>query len=314
MKRFFKDFFKRNIKAIVFFSFVRIISLCQVLFWPFAFAKILNILSENINDWDQALYWIIAMGINKVLEDALRLRSKFGLEKIGYKLKIELANFSTEKTEIRNGIKTGQAVQAVKNITDEIENLMIFYKDSFLSLPVNIIAIPIILLSANVQYFYILILFITLYLLVDRLTAKQYFKKLRRFFRAAEIFWGTTYRKAPEIWRHRENEQDFEKELDREGRALNKAKLIASKSNHWRWWWLQSLSSVSKTSAVLYVAYGIAKRFAHVGDLVLVSSYFGKIQVSLNIVTSTANRVNATKIALKRLNKVVKVKNLKPED
>jgi len=308
MKVFFQKFFQEHRKQILFFSFLRIIAFIQVLFWPYAFAKVINIVSINPKAWHSAIGWIVLMGLNKITEDWVRLRSKFGLEKIGAELKISLATFFSRKTEIREGRKTGEAVQAVKKASEDIEVLVNFYKDKILQLPINLVIIPIIFWQASKDYLFLLIAYGLLYLLIDYFSLKIYYQNLKRYFKKAEIFWGTTYRKTPEVWRQRENGCIFADTITEEGKDLYQAIISAVNVNNWRWIILQSLSSASRTAAVFLVVYKIFKGRAPIGDLIIVNAYLQKTQTTLNIITDTLINLIRTKISLKRLGKAVKIK------
>ncbi len=308
MKRFFKEFIKKHKFEIVWFSFVRTISFIQVLFWPFAFAKIINIMTETPSEWQQALLWMGLMIINKISEDFVRLRSKLGLEKIAAKLRISLATFFTEKTDIKEGIKTGEAVQAIRQASDAIESMVMYYKDNMLQLPVNFILIPIVLFNISIDYLFISIIYGILYLLIDHFAANLYSIKLQKYFKTAEKFWGTTYRKAPEIWRARENGIILSEQIEQEGKELYEDISSVATTNNWRWVFLQGLSSTSVGAAILFVFFRILKSIAHIGDLILVSNYLQQIQGSLNIISSSISQVIQTKIALKRLNEAVEIK------
>jgi len=307
MKKFFKNFLQEYKAQIFLFSLFRIFSFVQILFWPYAFSKIINIISQNPDNWREAGFWAGLMILNKITEDFVRLRSKFGLEKIGAKLKISLATFLSEKTEIRKGKKTGEAVQAVKKASEDIKSLVDFYKENILQLPVNLIIIPLILLQANTDYLLLLLVYGIAYLTIDYFTIKLYKRKLKKYFKAAEVFWGTTYRKTPEVWREREDGGIFAERIDQEGKELYKAIVSADNINNWRWTLLQALSSATIGTAVLFVLYKIVTNTAPVGDLILVSAYLQETQRTLNVITSTLTYLIRTRISLKRLNKAVKI-------
>lgn len=307
MEKFFKNFLQEHKSQIFLFSLFRIFSFVQILFWPYAFSKIINIMSQNPDNWREAGLWAGLMILNKITEDFVRLRSKFGLEKIGAKLKISLATFFSEKTEIRKGKKTGEAVQAVKKASEDIKSLVDFYKENILQLPVNLIIIPLILLQASADYLLLLLVYGIAYLTIDYFAIKLYNQKIKKYFKAAEVFWGTTYRKTPEVWREREDGGVFAERIDQEGKELYKAIVSANNINNWRWILLQSLSSAIIGAAVLFVLYKIVTNTAPVGDLILVSAYLRETQGTLNVVTSSLTRLIQTRISLKRLNKAVKI-------
>jgi len=308
MKQFFKDFLKRHRVRIFAFSALRIIDFLQCLFAPYVLAKIINIVTQNSGDWQKASFWTIILIVNETTEDIVRLRGKLGLEKIAIRFKLALATFFSEETEIRKNKKTGQAVQAIRKAGDVIQGLVNFYKDNLLQLPVNFIIIPLVLWSANIDYLFLLIIYIVLYFSIECFMAPIHNKKLQKFFRASETFWGTTYRKTPEVWRQREDGQDFIQQMDKQAEALYKSDVNAVKINNWRWIFLQCLSSVTIGLAILFVLYKIFNNNAPIGDLILVSSYFATTQETLNIITSTITRFLHTKISLKRLDQAVKIR------
>jgi len=309
MKKFFKRFFKENKKQIIFYSFLRLFSFIQVLFYPYAFSKVLNIISENPKNLKEACLWAVLMAGNSVLEDVVRLLSKLGLAKAGTRLKISLASLFSKETEIKDNKKTGEAVQAIKKASEDIEELVTYYRENILQLPVNLIFIPIILFKASPDYLVLLILYTVLYLIINYFCLKVYDKKLRNFFKAAETFWGTAYRKAPEIWRQREDGHNIADQVDKEGKELYEKEVSALTTNHWMWIFVQTLSSASLGIAVLFVLHKIVNGAAPVGDLILVSAYFDQTQETLNIMTTALNRAAQTRISLRRLVKAVKIKN-----
>ncbi len=308
MKKFFLDFYKKHKNKILFFSFLRIVAFIQVLFWPFAFSKVVNIMSDNPENWRIAFYWLGAMVINKVLEDLIRIKAKFELEKIGTELEISLATFFTERTELRKDKKTGESVQAIKRASENINSLIEFYKDNLLKLPVNLIIIPIIFLRVNLSYLGLLIIYGVLYLIIDYSLLKLYRQKVQDSFRAAEIFWGTTYRKTPEVWRQREDGYTFAKTVDQEGKDLYKKEVVANRINMIRWAVLQAFSSATIGGVILFVLDKVIKNITPIGNLILISGYFREMQGTLNIITSTFTRITDTRISLKRLSKAVKIK------
>ena len=307
MKKFFEGFLNNNKGKILIFSFLRIFAFIQVLFWPYAFSKIINILSENAGEWRIAVFWAGAMIFNKVLENFIRIKAKYELEKLGSRLKISLATFFTEKTRIRNERKTGESVQAIKKASEDIDELICFYKADLLKLPVNMIVIPFMLWRANVDYLILLIIYSAFYLLINHIFQRIYDKRLEIFFKAAEVFWGTTYRKAPEVWRQREDGYAFANQVDQEGSELYKKEIYANKVNMWRWAIIQAFSDAFIGGVILFVIYKIVNNIAPIGTLILVTVYFQEVRTALNIVTSAVNRMNWVKVSLKRLNKAVRI-------
>lgn len=267
-------------------------------------------MTENPDNWRQALIWAGLMVANKILEDVVRLRSKYGLKTIATELKIKLAISLTEETKIRKKVKTGEALQAIKMTSETVETLMLFYEENFLQLPVNFIVIPMILLKANINYFFIVIAFAALYLLIEYFASKPYRRRLESYLRAAEIFWGTTYRKAPDIWRKREKIEDFSRQIEKEGRKLDKSADTFINANNWRWVAIQALSSATIGLSAIFILYKIINGAAFIGDLILVTGYLGEIQRSLNIFSGGISHFFQTKLVFNRLYKAVEFKNI----
>jgi len=310
MKGFSKNFLKQYKFQIFGYSLLRIFSFAQVLFWPFAFAKVVNIMTESPDNWHQALVWAGLMLINKVLEDIIRLRSKYGLETIATELKIKLAIYLTEETKIRKNVKTGEAVQAIKTASETVETLMMFYKESVLQLPVNFIVIPMVLLKANVDYLFIFIVFAALYLLIEYFASKSYRRRLESYLKSAEVFWGTTYRKAPDIWRKREKINGFSRQIESQGKKLDRSTDAFLNTNNWRWIATQTLSSAAIGLSILFIIYKTINGSASIGDLILVTGYLSQVQGSLNIVSSGISYFSQTKLALNRLYKAIEFKSI----
>ncbi|MBL7156024.1 MAG: ABC transporter ATP-binding protein [Candidatus Pacebacteria bacterium] len=308
MKQFFIDFFKKYKVKIIWFSILRILDFLQCLFNPYAIAKIINIITKDPTNWKDASFWAILFLVNNTTEDIVRLRGKLGLEKIAIRLKLSLTTFFSQKTKIRKNKKTGEAVQAIKGASDDIQSLINFYKDNILQLPVNLIIIPLILFKANTDYLVLLLMYMFLYFIIELFAVPIYNRKLQKFFQANEIFWGTAYRKTPEIWREREDGKIFTQKMNQEEKNLYKADTDAISANTWRWTFLQCLSSVTIGLGILFALHKIVNNSAPIGDLILVSSYLSQTQGTLNIITSTITRFFQTKISLKRLNKAVKIR------
>lgn len=309
LKNFFKDFFKENRWGITWFSIVRMFAFCQILFWTFAFSKIIDILSKGIDNWRAVLPWIAALVLNKIAEDFIRLRSKYSLQKLGVELELRLATFFTEKTELCKGVKTGEAVQRTKRASDTIKSAAKYYKDSLLQLPVNLVVIPIILFTACIDYFIIFVVYIITYLLIDYFANTFYLKEAEDYFRASEVFWGTAYRKTPEVWRERADGADFREQIEQEGDDLYKERMEMENINNWRWVAVQILSSASKGLIIIYAFYLVLKQQAPIGDLVLVSGYFAQVQSSLNVITTAAQQIGDLRISLNRLAEAVRLKH-----
>jgi len=309
MKRFFQNFFQKHKLQIVWFSFLRIVSFLQLLFWPYAFARVINIMTKDPTNWRQALVWTGLIIFNETVEDFIALRSQLGLERIAARLKISLAAFFIEKTEIREGIKTGEAVQVIKKASEAIESLLMFYKNNLLQLPVNLIFIPIIFIGVGKDYLAILMLFMVFYLAIEYFCSRAYARQLQTYFKAAETFWGTTYRKAPDIWRKREGGYNFSQEIKKQGDELWESITVSNATNNWRWIFVQVLSTISLGAVIIFVIYKIINGQALVGDLILVSGYFKETQKSLNIITSAISQIIQGRISLQRLVQAVKIKN-----
>ena len=187
---------------------------------------------------------------------------------------------------------------------------MMFYKENLLQLPVNFIIIPIVLIKANSDYLFILVIFSALYLLLEYFLSRPYRRCLRSYLRSAEIFWGTTYRKAPDVWRKREKMEEFSKQIERQGRKLDKAADAFMNVNSWRWTAIQTLSSSTIGLSILLIIYKTINGSASIGDLILVSGYLGQTQGSLNIISIGISHLSQAKLALNRLRKAVEFKNI----
>jgi len=308
MKQFFKRFLKKNKWGIFFFSFWRLISFAQDLVWPYAFSKIVNIMSEMPQQWRQAIFWTVLITINAATSDFIRLHSKLGLEKIASKLKINLATFFCENTKIKRNKKTGEAVQAIKNASEEIQNLVLYYKENILQLPICFVIIPLILFKANLDYLSLLIIYIIIYLAIDIICTKIYNRKMKKYYETSEIFWGTTYRKTPDVWREREDGDTFVQKIEKQGDGHYQADSLAMQVNTRRWTLLQVLSSITIGAVIFFVLHRIIYQGTHVGDLILVTGYFQKTQETLNIITSSLTQIVQTRLSLIQLNKAVKIK------
>lgn len=308
IKNFFQGFLKKNRKQIFWSSFWRFVACLQTLFWPFAFAKIVNIVSADLADWKRAIPWILALIINKALEDFIRLRSKYRLQKIIIKLKTALACFFTQETELRDGARTGEAVQDVKKVTEVTETLASYYKDSFLQLPVNLVLIPIILFKTEVKYFLFIIAYTLLYLVVDYFWAAIYAEAQEGSVKAGEELWGATYRKAPDVWREREDGQSYRDLISRKADDYFNRETETQNIHHWRWVSIQILSSLFRGAIIIFVLFRIIKKGAPVGDLILLDSYFSQTQSSLNILSTTVKYLIDWRAALGELGEALKEK------
>lgn len=303
---FFKDFGRENKKEIVWASFWRLVACLQALFWPFAFAKVVNIMSEDPASWRRALLWVGALVANKALEDFIRLRSKYRLQTIIIKLKTELASFFTEETALKDGTRTGEAVQDVKRVTETTAGLASYYKNNFLQLPVNLVVIPFVLFRADVKYFIFIVAYTIFYLVLDYFWAGIYSESQEDTIKAGEEFWGATYRKAPDVWRGREDQESFTRLIRNKARTYSNRSVETQNIHYWRWTSVQILSSLSRGAAVIFVLYRVIKGKTPVGDLVLVNSYFARSQGSLNILTNTVRKIIDWRAALRELKEAVR--------
>jgi len=309
VKTFFKDFFQKNKREILYSSFWRLFACVQSLFWPFAFAKIVNIMTETPENWQKVIPWISALILNKATEDFIRLRSKYKLQRIIIKLKTRLTCFFTQETELKEGAKTGEAVQDIKKATETTEGFANYYKDDLLQLPVNLIIIPIILFNANTWYFVMLAVFALIYLLVDYFWATIYAVAQEKSLKAGEELWGATYRKAPEVWRAREDGSAVKQLISEKADEFFKRNSVTQNIHYWRWIFVQVVSTLSRGLALVFVLCRIIKGSASVGDLVLVSGYFAETQSSLNMVTSTTKLIIDWRASLRELSDALKKKS-----
>lgn len=308
MNSFFKQFLRKHQFTIIFYSTLRVVSLIQVLFWPYAFAKIVNILSEDLTNWQGVLFWGVLMIGNAVLENIIRLRSKYGLEKVAIKLMVEMTRYFSEKTELRDNVRTGQAIQAIKVASEQVKALVNFYKESGLQLPVNLIVIPIVLTNLSGIYLLILLGFAIIYAIADLICLKKYNLRFASQLKSLESFWGTEYRRVPDVWRKREDGTGFSQQFNECGQDLINKSSVALNVANWRWIAVQTISTFSKGIALYFVVKRILNKLAHVGEVVLVMSYFDKIHGTLNIFTSALTRISEARLALRRLNKELEVK------
>ena len=307
-RSFLKNFIIKEKGKIIWFSLWRMFSFLQVLFWPFAFAKILDILSQDISNWKASLPWLIAMVINKLTEDFVRLRAKHGIEVITSGMRISMATFFAEETQIKDGVKTGEAVQKIKSAGDTLKEAALYYKNQLLGIPVSLIFVPIILYNADRMYLVIFGIYVLLYLIIDKFATAFYLEEAREYFSASEIFWGTVYRKTPDVWRGREEIGSFKKKVDEQSEVLKKEIETMDSADTWRWIALQSLSSTALGFGIVFVFLRIARGESEVGDLVLITSYLGDAQETLNRITSSSTRIVNLKMALHRLSEVVERK------
>lgn len=309
MKTFFKRFLKKYKWGFLWFSVLRIFAFLQVLFWPYAFSNIINILIKNSNEWQQVLLWASAMVINEIAKDFIRLRSKLGLKKLGAKLQISFVAFLAKKTKLREGIKTGEAVQIIRQTYLTMEALINYYKNSLLKLPVSLIVIPIVLLKTSTDYFILIVIYAFLYLIINHFCTIIYAQKLHKHFKSEEAFWGTTYRKVPEVWREREDSLNFKENISKQAKELYRS-MISLAETETTWWILvQILSSISLGIAILFVLFRIKNGTAPIGDLILVSSYLQQTQESLNVMTGITDRITRVRTSLKRLDDSVERKD-----
>jgi ABC-type multidrug transport system fused ATPase/permease subunit len=307
MRKVFKDLWRQHRVKIIVFTILRLISYIQVLFWAYAFAKVVNIMTNSPERWREAMVWAVAMVANKVTEDFVRVKAKYELEKIGVRIQVSLSSFFSRKTELKDGKRTGETVQAIKRAAEHIDELLDFYREDLLQLPVNFIIIPIILYRASPIYLLFLAVYVVLYLIINQVMQTAYFKRLRKSFRAAEIFWGTTYRKVPEVWRQREDGYAFSKEISKEGDELYNKETSANNINMWRWAVLMSMSSAVRGGLIVFVLYNVVGGITPLGNLILVSSYFLETQNTLNIVTWAIDKATRSRLAFTRLGKALKV-------
>ncbi len=308
LKEFFNNFWKQKKIKIIWYSFWRLVAFAQTLFWPFALSRVVNVLTQDPSNWEGALPWIAGMIINKVTEDMIRLRSKSGLENLSLDMTIDFTLFFTSRSEVKEDSRTGEAVQAIKRITEVLNGLLIYYKDNLLQLPVNFIVVPLVLFKTNIDYFILFLVYTFIYLLVDYFAAGFYSDEARDSFEVSEAFWGTAYRKIPDVWREREDGEKLKNTLEKQGEAFYKEASEALNIHYWRWTAVQVLSDLTQGFAVALIVYKIFHGQAEVGDLVLVIGYFQQTQSSLNIVTSANKIFTDLHIALRRLENSVQEK------
>lgn len=308
LKDFFNNFWQKEKVKIIWYSFWRLVAFVQTLFWPFALSRVVNVLTQDPSNWEGALPWIAGMIINKVTEDVIRLRSKYGLEILGVDMTIDLALFFTSRTKVKENCKTGEAVQAIKRITEVLNGLLIYYKNNLLQLPVNFIVIPLVFFKADIDYFILFLIYTFIYLLVDYFASGFYSDEARDSFEASEAFWGTAYRKTPDVWRQREDGEKLKNTLKKQGETFYKEASEARNMHYWRWTVVQVLSNLTQGFAVALIVYKIFHGQAEVGDLVLVVGYFQQTQNSLNVVTNANKMFTDLHIALRRLESSVEKK------
>ncbi len=307
MRQFFTKFLRQYWVPLVVFSLLRIISILQVLFWPYAFSKIVNLVTQDPHQWTSALNWASLMIANKILEDPMRLWSRYGLEKVGTQLQIAATVFFTEKGTLRPGRKTGETVQAVRRAVENIGVLFDYYKEYFWQLPINLLVISLILCQANPSYLFFPLVYTGLYLALDLWIAKIYRRRIKDYFKSTEVFWGTVYREAPEVWRQRESIEEFGCHLKPQSQDFYQSNVSFLKIDRWRWTILQVLSSCFRGLAIIFVLYRIVNYQTPVGDLVLIAAYLERTQSTLNIITTVYNGLIESSVSLKRLRKAIQV-------
>ena len=308
MQEFFKKFIRKNLRSVFFWSGIRILAIIQALFWPYGLSRVVNALSGVETRWDLAVFWALLMIGNSLVENFLRLRSKYNLENVSVKLSVDLARFFSKKTKIRPGVRTGEAVQAVKLASEKIQSVANFFKENGLQMPIDGIIIPLVLLNAKIQYFLILLFYVFFYVLADLAVLFFYRRKFNKLISASQAFWGTEYRRVPDLWRKRENADLVEREVDEAGESLYRQSVQAGNVMNWLWISVQTVSTLGKGLAILYVLRLILHSLVPLGDLVLVAGYFDRMHGTLNIFTHASVELATSVIVLRRLNQAVETR------
>ena len=264
----------------------------------YQFSHIIKLI-ELKTDIKDLFYYLLLIFAVRLADNYLRIRSTTKLDHIISNLTFDihrffLIGFSPESKADRHA-----SIQAVRNFADATAKTLTLFKQPGIDSLVSIFFIPVALFFVDFRSFVMIIVYITVYGLINFYTSQRY-KELRDF---QDTKTEAYYAKLQES-----------NDIDLEEATYNRHFERLANWNFMEWFALQNTAVFFYSLFFLYQIYLVFSGTSDISDLVLIMGYVTQTQTFLNSFTDIWYGLGDMYVALKHLAKNTAVSAIALED
>ena len=264
----------------------------------YQFSHIIKLI-ELKTDIKDLFYYLLLIFAVRLADNYLRIRSTTKLDHIISNLTFDihrffLIGFSPESKADRHA-----SIQAVRNFADATAKTLTLFKQPGIDSLVSILFIPVALFLVDFRSFVMIIVYITVYGLINYYTSQRY-KELRDF---QDTKTEAYYAKLQES-----------NDIDLEEATYNRHFERLANWNFMEWFALQNTAVFFYSLFFLYQIYLVFSGTSDISDLVLIMGYVTQTQTFLNSFTDIWYGLGDMYVALKHLAKNSAVSAIALED
>lgn len=274
-------------KKILFWFFVRFVSAIFPLITIYQFSHLIKLV-EIKTEISLVFYYLFLIFVFRLVDNFLRIRSTTKLDyyisNISFNIHdFFLIDFNPSSKENRHA-----TIQAIRNFSDAVTKTLTLFKQPGIDSIVSLLFIPIGLFFIDFKSFVLIIVYISIYALVNYFTSQRY-KELRDFQNTkTEIY----YAKLQES-----------NDIDLEQNTFTRHFKRLTDWNFVEWFSLQNIAVFFYSFFLLYQIYQVANGTNDLSNLVLIIGYVTQTQTFLNSFTEIWYGFEDTSVALKHLAK-----------
>jgi len=274
-------------KNLFFWLLVRFLSATLPLVTIYQFSHLIKLV-ELKTDFITLFYYLIWIFIIRILDNFLRIRSSTKLDYLISNISFEihnyfLINFNPETKEDRHS-----SIQAIRNFADATIKTLSLFKQPGIDSIISILFIPVALFFIDFRSFVLIIVYITIYLLINYFTS-QHYKELRDFQNTKTESYFAKLQESNDV------------DLEQNTYTRHFKRMV--NWNFTEWFSLQNTAAFFYSVFLLYQIYQISSGYNHISDVVLVMGYVTQTQTFLNSFTDIWYSLGDMYVALKHLAK-----------
>lgn len=281
---------------LAFWIFVRIVSAILPLITIYQFSHLIKLV-ETKSDFPTLFLYLLYILIIRLLDNILRLRSTTRLDYLLSNLSFDIHRFFLIDFKPVSKEDRHATIQAIRNFADATNRTLTLFKQPGIDSLVSVLFIPIALLFVDFRAFFLIVVYITVYSLINFYTNQRY-NQLRDFQNTKT---ETYYAKLQES-------NDIDLEQATYTRHLHRM----TNWNFIEWFLLQNTAVFFYSLFLLYEIYLIFNGTNQVSDLVLIMGYVTQTQGFLNSFTDIFSGLGDMVVALNHLakNQFISILNL----
>ena len=270
-----------------FWSFVRFVSAVLPMVTIYQFSHVIKLIESKTNLQDLFYYLVLIFAV-RLVDNFLRIRSTTKLDQVISNLTFDihrffLIGFNPESKEDRHA-----SIQAVRNFADATAKTLTLFKQPGIDSLVSILFIPVALFVVDLRSFVIIVVYISIYSLINFYTSQRY-KELRDFQDTKTEAYFAKLQESNDI--------------DLEETTYSRHFQRLANWNFTEWLALQNTAFFFYSLFLLYEIYLVVIHSSEISDLVLVMGYVTQTQTFLNSFTDIWYGLGDMYVALKHLAK-----------